>query len=132
MHFDELPAELKKALAAALQRATDALADAGYEIVDERTPGFTRAFELWFGMFISEFRRFTQADCERDGDEGFRTALRFLLAKAIEPRVPRLTPIDPMWSLPHLRDLEACPRSPPVSEHLTLACCSRQRNGLTR
>ena len=71
-----------QAVTAALQRATDALADAGYEIVDERTPGFTRAFELWFEMFIPEFRRFSQHDSERDGDEGFRTALRFLLENA--------------------------------------------------
>ena len=61
------------------EQAANALADAGYEIVDEKTPGFARAFELWFEMLIPEFRRFMQADFERDGDDGIRTAMRFVL-----------------------------------------------------
>ena len=51
-------------------RRREALADAGYEVVAEKTPGFARAFDLWFEMFIPEFRRFMQADFERDGDDG--------------------------------------------------------------
>lgn len=70
------------AVAAALKQAANALADAGYDIVDEKTPGFARAFELWFDIFVPEFRRFTQKDCERDGDDGFRTAMRFMLENA--------------------------------------------------
>jgi amidase len=66
-------------VAAALAQATQALADAGYEIVADRTPGFTAAFELWFEMLIPEFRRFMQADFERDGDDGIRTAMRLML-----------------------------------------------------
>ena len=63
----------------ALAQAAQALADAGYEIVADRTPGFTAAFELWFEMLIPEFRRFMQADFERDGDDGIRTAMRLML-----------------------------------------------------
>ena len=66
-------------VAEALKQAAKALADAGYEIVDDRTPGFARAFELWFEMLIPEFRRFMHADFERDGDAGIRTAMRFVL-----------------------------------------------------
>ncbi len=66
-------------IAAALAQAAQALADAGYEIVTENTPGFTAAFELWFQMLIPEFRRFMQADFERDGDDGIRLAMKLML-----------------------------------------------------
>ena len=65
-------------VAAALALAAKALADAGYEVVADRTPGFTQAFQHWFEMFIPEFRRFMHADFERDGDEGVRTAMRLM------------------------------------------------------
>jgi len=71
----------------ALQQAANALADAGYEIVEERTPGFARAFELWFEILIPEFRRFMHADFERDGDAGIRTAMRFVLDNVPEKDV---------------------------------------------
>ena len=67
------------AVAAALRQAASALADARYVIVEEKTPGFAAAFPLWFDMLIPEFRRFLQADFERDGDDGIRTAMRFML-----------------------------------------------------
>ena len=70
---------MSPAVAAAMREAANALAAAGYEIVDEKTPGFARAFDLWFEMLIPEFRRFMHADFERDGDEGIRTAMRFVL-----------------------------------------------------
>ena len=63
----------------ALRSAAAALADAGYEVVREKTPGFARAFELWFEMLIPEFRMFMHADFERDGDEGIRVAMRYML-----------------------------------------------------
>ena len=63
----------------ALRIAAAALTDAGYEVVREKTPGFARAFELWFEMLIPEFRKFMQADFERDGDEGIRVAMRYVL-----------------------------------------------------
>ena len=66
-------------VAAALEQAARALADAGYEIVDARTPGFTAAARLWFEMMIPEFRLFMQADFERDGDDGIRTAMGYML-----------------------------------------------------
>lgn len=66
-------------VAEALKHAARALADAGYEIVQEGTPGFARAFDLWFEMLIPEFRRFMHADFERDGDAGIRTAMRYVL-----------------------------------------------------
>ena len=70
---------LSRAVAGALREAANALADAGYEIVDEKTPGFARAFDLWFAMLIPEFRRFMHADFERDGDDGIRIAMRLVL-----------------------------------------------------
>jgi amidase len=66
-------------IAAALAQAAHALADAGYEIVDDKTPGFTAAFELWFEMLVPEFRRFMQADFDRDGDDGIRVAMKLML-----------------------------------------------------
>ena len=72
-------------VAAALAHAAKALADAGYEIVADQTPGFTQAFHLWFEMFIPEFRRFMHADFERDGDDGVRMAMR-LMAENIPDR----------------------------------------------
>ena len=77
---------LSPAVAAAMREAASALADAGYEIVDEKTPGFARAFDLWFEMLIPEFRRFMHADFERDGDDGIRTAMRFVLDNVPETR----------------------------------------------
>jgi len=70
---------LSPAVAAALDMAAQALADAGYEVGAEKTPGFARAFELWFEMLVPEFRRFMHADFERDGDDGIRTAMRYML-----------------------------------------------------
>lgn len=66
-------------VAAALAQAAQALRDAGFEVVDERTPGFARAYELWFEMLIPEFRRFMHADFERDGDDGIRVAMKYVL-----------------------------------------------------
>ena len=66
-------------VAGALQVAAQALSDAGYEIVTGKTPGFTAAFELWFEMLVPEFRRFMQADFERDGDDGIRLAMQLML-----------------------------------------------------
>jgi amidase len=69
-------------IAAALDQAAHALVDAGYEIVDERTPGFTAAARLWFRMLVPEFRRFMQDDFERDGDDGIRRAMQLMLANS--------------------------------------------------
>lgn len=71
-------------VAAAMQQAAQALRDAGYEIVDDRSPGFARAYELWFEMLVPEFRRFMHADFERDGDDGIRVAMRYVLANVPE------------------------------------------------
>ena len=70
------------AIAHALDRAAHWLAQAGYEVVDEPTPGFTGAARLWFEMFVPEFRRFMQADFERDGDDGIRTAMAYMTSIA--------------------------------------------------
>jgi amidase len=66
-------------VAAALKAAAQALADAGYDVVGDRTPGFTAAFLLWFEMLLPEFRRFMQADFDRDGDDGIRVAMKLML-----------------------------------------------------
>ncbi len=69
-------------IARALDDAARWLAEAGYEVVDEPTPGFTEAARLWFEMHVPEFRRFLQADFERDGDDGIRVAMAHLAALA--------------------------------------------------
>ncbi|MEO8738314.1 MAG: amidase [Casimicrobiaceae bacterium] len=66
-------------VAAAIAQAARWLADAGYEIVDEKSPGFTRAKELWFEMQVPEFREYMLPVIEREGDAGIRTATRFKL-----------------------------------------------------
>ncbi|MEP7328279.1 MAG: amidase [Betaproteobacteria bacterium] len=71
---------LSAPVAAAMQQAAAALTDAGYEVVGDRTPGFMRAYHLWFDMFIPEFRHFMQADFEHYGDEGIRTAMALMSA----------------------------------------------------
>jgi amidase len=68
------------AIAAALDTAVRALADAGYAVVDERTPGFTAAAEHWLDMFVPQFVESMQPDFERYGDGGLRTAMRYLMA----------------------------------------------------
>jgi amidase len=70
------------AVAGALDRAARALAEAGYTVVEDRTPGFTRAAALWFDVFIPEFLEFMRADFERYGDEGIRTAMRYMADNA--------------------------------------------------
>jgi amidase len=52
-------------VSAAIANAARWLADAGYEIVGERTPGFTRAQELWFEMQLPEFREYMLPLIER-------------------------------------------------------------------
>ncbi len=71
---------LSPPVAAAMRQAVVALTDAGYEVVGDRTPGFMRPFELWFAMQVPEFRHFQQADFERLGDEGIRTAIGLMYA----------------------------------------------------
>ena len=66
-------------VAAAIAQAAHWLVDAGYEIVDEKSPGFTRAKELWFEMQVPEFREYMLPVIEREGDAGIRTATRFKL-----------------------------------------------------
>ncbi|MFI4953334.1 MAG: amidase family protein, partial [Burkholderiales bacterium] len=61
------------------------LADAGYEIVDERTPGFTRAQQLWFEMQLPELREYMLPAIEQEGDEGVRTAMRYMLENLPSP-----------------------------------------------
>ena len=63
----------------AITKAARWLADAGYDIVDERTPGFTRAHELWFEMQLPEFREYMLPLIEKEGDQCIRTAVRFML-----------------------------------------------------
>src|SRR5438552_3424988 len=52
-------AKLQPSVARALEQAALSLDEAAYEIVDDRTPGFTRAKELWFEMQMPEFRHFS-------------------------------------------------------------------------
>ena len=66
-------------VAAAIRQAAAWLADAGYEIVGDRTPGFTRAKELWFEMQMPEFRHYMLPLIEKEGDQGIRSAVRYML-----------------------------------------------------
>ncbi len=70
---------LHPSVEAALQRAAGWLAEAGYEVVDTPTPGFTRAMELWFAMQMPEIREFMWPAIERHGDAGIRRAMGLML-----------------------------------------------------
>ena len=75
-------------IARALDDAARWLAEAGYEIVDDDTPGFTAAAHLWFEMHVPEFRHFQQADFQRDGDDGIRVAMAHLASLAPDLSAP--------------------------------------------
>ena len=82
-------ARLHPSVADALERAAGWLAEAGYEIVDTATPGFTRAMELWFAMQMPEIRVFLWPAIEQFGDLGIRRAMRLMLdAHPAEDGVP--------------------------------------------
>ncbi|HEY7944575.1 MAG TPA: amidase [Casimicrobiaceae bacterium] len=78
-------ATLHPHVSAGIAQAARWLADAGYEIVDERTPGFTRAQQLWFEMQLPEFREYMLPAIEQEGDEGVRTAMRYMLENLPSP-----------------------------------------------
>jgi amidase len=73
-------ARLHPTVAAALAQAANWLGEAGYQIVDTRTPGFTRAMETWFAMQMPEIRGFMWPYIERFGDDGIRRAMGLMLA----------------------------------------------------
>lgn len=72
-------APVHPAVLEALARAAAWLEDAGYEIVDTPTPGFTRAAGLWFAMQIPEILRFLWPTVEQHGDAGIRRALGLMI-----------------------------------------------------
>jgi amidase len=72
-------ARLHPAVAGALKQAAGWLADAGYEIVDAGTPGFSRAMDLWFAMQMPEIRVYLWPYMERFGDAGIRRAMGLML-----------------------------------------------------
>ncbi len=74
----DIGAALHPSVAHALEQAAAWLTDAGYEIVDEPTPGFTRAKDLWFEMQMPEFRHYMLPLIDKEGDEGIRTAVRLM------------------------------------------------------
>jgi amidase len=73
-------ARLHPSVAEALDRAAEWLADAGYEIVDVRTPGFTRAMELWSAMQMPEIRTFFEPVLQEYGDAGIKQAMALWMA----------------------------------------------------
>ncbi len=73
-------ARLHPTAADALHRAADWLADAGYDIVDEPTPGFTRAMELWTAMQMPEIRLLFAPAVEEYGDAGIKRAMALWMA----------------------------------------------------
>jgi amidase len=72
-------AKLHPTVARALKQAAGWLSDAGYEVVDERTPGFTGALDAWFAMQLPEIRLFMWPYIEKLGDEGIRRAMGLML-----------------------------------------------------
>ena len=70
---------LDPTVAQALTAAAGWLADAGYEIVDTPTPGFTRAMELWFALQMPEIREFLWPAMSAHGDAGIRRAMGLML-----------------------------------------------------
>ena len=72
-------ARVHPAVAGALRQAAESLADAGYEIVDARTPGFTRAMELWFAMQMPEIRVYLWPLLDQYADGGIRRAMGLML-----------------------------------------------------
>jgi amidase len=87
-------ARLHPQVSAAIKAAAAALADAGYDIVREKSPGFARAKELWFEMQVPEFLDYVLPLIEKEGDDGIRTAVRFKLENC-----PPSTPLDYMKAL---------------------------------
>jgi len=82
-------ARLHPSVSGALHVAAGWLAEAGYEIVDAPTPGFTRAMELWFAMQMPEIRAFLWPAIDRYGDLGIRRATRLMLdAHPAEDGIP--------------------------------------------
>ena len=80
---------LHPTVAEAMRQAAGWLADAGYEIVDEPTPGFTRSMELWLEMQLPEIRVFLQPAIEQYGDLGIRRAMRLLFESyPVEDGIP--------------------------------------------
>lgn len=77
---DELcGARLHPTVAAAIDQAAVWLAEAGYEVVEEKTPGFTRAAELWFAMQVPEIRTYLAPLIDQYGDRGIQRAMGFML-----------------------------------------------------
>jgi amidase len=72
-------ARLHPTVREALRQAAAWLAEAGYEIVDARTPGFSAARDLWFAVQAPEIRVFLQPAIEQYGDLGIRRAMRLML-----------------------------------------------------
>lgn len=70
---------LHPSVAEAMRHAADWLAEAGYDIVDVPTPGFTRAMELWFALQMAEIRHFLWPQIQRHGDAGIRRAMGLML-----------------------------------------------------
>lgn len=72
-------ARLHPTVAKALSQAAAWLADAGYEIVEAPTPGFTRALDLWFAMQLPEIRVYMWPFMEKYGDAGITRAMGLML-----------------------------------------------------
>ena len=115
-------------VAAAIRQAAAWLADAGYEIIGDRTPGFTRAKELWFEMQMPEFRHYMLPLIEKEGDQGIRSAVRYMLENFPETDVlayMRLVvrPADHVAAEPFSRSSAAGARADSVGARL----CTRLR-----
>ncbi|MGD9903299.1 MAG: amidase [Vicinamibacterales bacterium] len=83
---------LHPTVATAMRQAAGWLADAGFEIVDEATPGFTRAMELWFAMQVPEIRTFMWPAIEKYGDLAIQRAIRLMFeAFPAEAGIPHMT-----------------------------------------
>ncbi len=72
-------ARLHPTVAEALRKAAGWLDDAGYDIVEVPTPGFTRAMELWLAMQMPEIRQYLWPVIEQYGDAGINRAMGLMI-----------------------------------------------------
>lgn len=70
---------LHPTVAEAMRQAAGWLDDAGYEIVDDVTPGFARAAELWFATQMPEIREYLWPGIQQHGDAGIQRAMGLML-----------------------------------------------------
>lgn len=76
------------ALRTAVEKAAEALANAGYAVEQVEPPSVAAAAELWGTLVANEIRLLQLKQIEELGDDGARSAVRFMVAAAPELDLP--------------------------------------------